>query len=85
MKETGRELEKAGSVAGAHSGLTQVSGSCEKAGESLELWEVSGGGFSKATGESLSPSVQAGGPSALSTRSTLGPQHSDLRSSPQEE
>lgn len=71
MRETGRELEKAGSVAGAHSGLTQVSGSSEKAGESLELWEVSGGGgFSKATGESLSPSVQAGGPSALSTRST---------------
>ena len=58
VKETGREVEKAGSVAGASSGLTQVSGNSEKAGESLELWVVSGGGFSQATGESLSPSVQ---------------------------
>ena len=52
MRETGRELEKAGSVAGAHSGLTQVSGSSEKAGESLELWEVSGGGGSAKSLES---------------------------------
>ena len=85
VKETGKEVEKAGSMAGASSGLTQVSGNSEKAGESLELWVVSGGGFSQATGESLSPSVQMGGPSALSTRSALGAQHSDPRSSPQEE
>ena len=61
VKETGREAEKAGRMAGANSGLTQVSGNSEKAGESLELWVVSGGGFSQATGESLSPSVQVGG------------------------
>ena len=61
VKETGREVEKAGRMAGVNSGLIQVSGTSEKAGESLELWVVSGGGFSQATGESLSPSVQVGG------------------------
>lgn len=55
MKETGREPKKARRVAGAHAGLTQVMGSSKKAGESLEPQEMSGG-FSKATGESLSPS-----------------------------
>lgn len=59
MKETGRELEKAGSVAGAHSGLTQVSGSSEKAGESLELWEVSGAGVGEVSAKPLeSPRAQ---------------------------
>ena len=85
VKETGREVEKAGRMAGVNSGLILVSGNSEKAGESLELWVVSGGGFSQATGESLSPSVQVGGPSALRTRFALGAWHSDPRSSPQEE
>ena len=61
VKETGREPEKAGSTAGSRSDPGEVSGSSEKAGESLELWVVSGAGFSKATGESLSPCVQVGG------------------------
>lgn len=47
VKEIGREPGKElGARLGA--GLTQVvSGSSEKAGESLELWVVSGVGFSK--------------------------------------
>lgn len=61
VKETGREPEKAGITAGSRSDPGEVSGSSEKAGESLELWVVSGAGFSKATGESLSPCVQVGG------------------------
>ena len=67
VRETGRELEKAGSVAGAHSGLTQVSGSSEKAGESLELWEVSGGGVQQSHWRVLEPKC--------SSRGSLSSQH----------
>lgn len=68
VKEIGREPEKAGSTAGSRSDPGEVSGSSEKAGESLELWVVSGAGFSKATGESLSPCVQVGRGGPLSSQ-----------------
>lgn len=55
MKETGRGSEKAERASGTHAGLSQVIGSIEKAGQSLDHKEVSGG-VGKAVGESLSPS-----------------------------